>query len=112
MKMSKGFYVILFVAATLFTTLFISSCTPAVRYTYGEIKHYPINIKEHIMKGEVALGMTSSQVRHAWGPPHSVRVLRLADDKRGEEWIYTKLFGVIEEKRLLFIDGKLAHISP
>lgn len=108
MRTSKGFYVILFIVAVLF----ISSCAPMARYTYDEIKHYPLDIQELIMKGEVTIDMTPSQVRYAWGPPHSTRILEPVGDKRREEWVYTKLLGIVEERRLLFVDGKLIYISP
>jgi len=93
--------------------LFLIGCaSERVRYTYDEIKGYPQNIQELIMKGEISTGMTKQQVRYAWGAPDRTTTLEPLDGKAREEWIYTKLFGVYEEKRLLFIDDKLSYIIP
>lgn len=87
-------------------------CSTPARFTQEEIKHYPLDVQERIIKGEVAPGMTPQQVRYSWGNPDSVRNLAPAEGKTREEWIYTKLFGAYEEKRLLFVDGKLLYIIP
>lgn len=104
----KTFYVILLMAVLL-----LAGCTSSsVRFTQEEIKNYPLDVQEHIIKGEVAIGMTRQQVRYAWGSPDQIRVLDPLNGKAREEWIYTKLFGVYEEKRLLFIDDTLTYIIP
>ncbi len=86
-------------------------CATQTRYTYDEIKHYPLVIQEQIMKGEISIGMTPQQVRYAWGSPNIIRKLESVDGKERQEWIYSTL-GIIEQKRLLFIDGRLAYIIP
>lgn len=83
----------------------------SVRYTQEEIKDLPPHVQDRIMKGEVMLGMTPREVRYAWGPPESVRVLTPYEGKAREEWTYTKL-GVYETKKLLFLDGKLFYMVP
>jgi len=89
----------------------LSSCAAPTRYTYDEIKQFPLVVQEQIMKGEIAIGMTPQQVRYAWGPPNIVRRLESVDGKERQEWIYSTL-GIIEQKRLLFIDGRLTYIIP
>jgi hypothetical protein len=87
-------------------------CSTPARFTHEEIKHYPLDVQEKIIKGEIMIGMTPQQVRYSWGNPDSVRNLAPAEGKTREEWIYTKLFGAYEERRLLFVDGKLLYIMP
>lgn len=93
-----------------------TSCATAARYTYEEIKGYPTDIQDKIMRGEVSLGMTPQQVRYAWGAPNAIRTLEPLEGKSREEWIYTTLgiyeIGVYKAKRLLFVDGKLMYIAP
>ncbi|MDI6801783.1 MAG: hypothetical protein QMD01_07030 [Thermodesulfovibrionales bacterium] len=103
----------LFYVSLLLIVFSLIGCGSApVRYTYEEIKGYSPEIQDRIMRGEIALGMTKQQVRYAWGSPDQSRLLEPLNGKMREEWIYTRLFGVYEEKRLLFIDDKLTYILP
>lgn len=104
MRVFRFFSVISFVVV-----LFLAGCATPIRYTYEEIRHYPLDVQERIMKGEVAPGMTQRQVRYAWGNPSSVRTLEPEKGKSREEWIYTTAFGVLRT-RLIFTDGRLTHI--
>ncbi|MEJ5228030.1 hypothetical protein [Thermodesulfovibrio sp.] len=95
---------------SLLTVIFLFGCaSQGVRYTYEEIKNYPPDIQERIAKGEIALGMTKEQVRYAWGPPSSTRILTPEKGKQREEWIYSSSLGLLKS-RLIFIDGKLTYI--
>ncbi len=102
----------LFFGLLLTVFVFAYGCvsTP-VRFTTDEIKGFPIEIQEKIIKGEVALGMTTQQVRYAWGSPNSIRTLEPMDGKQREEWIYTTA-GIFENRRLFFVDGKLFYVIP
>jgi len=104
MRVSRFFSVISFVVV-----LFLAGCATPVRYTYKEIRHYPIDVKERIMKGEVSTGMTQRQVRYAWGSPSSVKILEPEGGKSREEWIYSSAMGILKT-RLIFVDGNLVHI--
>lgn len=102
----KSFYVILLVVVWL-----LAGCaSSAVRFTQDEIKDYPLDIQERIIKGEVSPGMTQQQVRYAWGNPDSVKKLEQEKDgKQKEEWTYSSVLGAFKT-RLIFIDGKLTYI--
>lgn len=90
----------------------IAGCAKTARYSPEELKGFPPEIQEHIKKGEVVIGMTTQQVRYAWGSPSAINVLPPTEEgKMKEEWIYSKV-GLFLEKRLLFIDGKLVDIFP
>lgn len=105
--MKKGLYGLL-----ILIVLFLTNCVSApVRFTNEEIKGFPIEIQEKIIKGEVALGMTTQQVRYSWGSPNTIRVLDTIDGRLREEWIYTTA-GIFENRRLLFIDGRLIYVIP
>jgi hypothetical protein len=104
MKFSKGFYAILFV-----TVFFLFSCVSSIRYTNEEIKDFPLDVQQKIIKGEVAPGMTPQQVRYAWGPPDLTKSLEPQGGKPREEWIYTSGVGIFKTK-LIFVDGKLTYI--
>lgn len=84
-------------------------CAEAVRYTDYEIKDFPTNIQEAIKKGEVLMGMTTSQVRYAWGPP-SKSMSSYVEGKHREHWIYKAKAGM-EKTHLFFEDGKLTFWS-
>ncbi|MCL4537277.1 MAG: hypothetical protein M1610_06785 [Nitrospirae bacterium] len=101
----KGFYVALFTVAVLL----VGCASSSVRFTQDEIKDYPLDIQERIIKGEVAPGMTQQQVRYAWGNPDSVKKLEPENGKPKEEWIYSSVLGAFKT-RLIFIDGKLTYI--
>lgn len=107
MGIKRVFYADLF-AAVVFL---VGSCASPVKYTYDEIRHFPIDVQERIMKGEISVGMTPQQVRYAWGSPNIIRRLEPLEGKERQEWIYTTL-GLVESRRLLFIDGKLTYIIP
>ena len=86
-------------------------CAKSVRYTEEEIQKFPPETQEHIRKGEVKLGMTTQQVRYAWGAPSSIKFLEpTPDGKTREEWVYSKL-GPLSSKLLVFVDGKLIFAS-
>ncbi len=106
--MKKAFFLVL---ALLF--LLQIGCTKSIRYTEDEIKNFPPEIQDNIRKGEIALGMTSQQVRYTWGSPDSIKFLEPMNGKTREEWIYSKTgtMGVIGEKLLLFFDGKLIYVK-
>ncbi|MFO0752855.1 MAG: hypothetical protein U0411_05970 [Thermodesulfovibrionales bacterium] len=98
------------VGALLFLAAFSAGCTSApVRFTHDEIKGYPLDVQERIIKGEVMLGMTQQQVRYSWGSPATVKASVARDGKQREEWIYSDTVGY--KKRLLFVDGKLSDIT-
>lgn len=86
-------------------------CAGAVRYSPEEIGEYPPAVQENIRQGVVAIGMIPQQVRFAWGPPSTINILSPTEDgKRREEWIYST--SIFFEKRVLFIEGKVADIFP
>lgn len=100
------------ISTILLILILLYGCTTTpVRFTIDEIKGFPLDVQEKIIKGEIALGMTTQQVRYAWGSPSSIRVLEPLEGKQREEWIYTTA-GIFENRRLLFIDGKLVYIIP
>ncbi len=104
MRVGSAVCTVLFMASLL-----LSGCASYARYTHDEIKDYPLDVQEKIIKGEVMPGMTPQQVRYAWGPPSSVVTAEPEDGKQKEEWIYATMAGVFKT-RLTFIDGKLVYI--
>jgi hypothetical protein len=87
-------------------------CTKSIRYSEEEIRVFSPETQDHIRKGEVVLGMTTQEVRYAWGSPDSVRLLEPFEGRPREEWIYSTLgLGVYGTKLLVFFDGKLIYIS-
>jgi len=52
------------------------------------------------------MGMTSQQVRYAWGPPDKVST-SYEEGKHRELWIYTSFLGFSKETYLFFEEGKL-----
>ncbi len=99
--------------ALLLLGIFITGgCAKTARYSPEELKAFPPDIQEHIKSGEVVIGMTTQQVRYAWGSPSAINILPPTEDgKMKEEWIYSKI-GLFLDKRLLFIDNKLVDIFP
>ncbi|RMG05511.1 MAG: hypothetical protein D6726_01170 [Nitrospirae bacterium] len=88
----------------------LSSCAKTMRYSYEEIKNFPPEIQEHIKNSEVVTGMTYQQVRYAWGPPNTVKVLDpTADGKDRVQWEYKRTAGIFKTI-LRFTDGKLTEI--
>jgi hypothetical protein len=104
MKTFKG--IVLFLSAA---AIGLSGCASSIRFTHEEIKSYPLDVQERIIKGEVAAGMTQQQVRYAWGAPDVVTTLEPISGRHREEWIYNQALGY--KKRLLFLDGKVSDIS-
>lgn len=84
-------------------------CAAPARFTHDEIKGFPVEVQEKIIKGQVVPGMTPQQVRYAWGAPDSVRTLQPQDGRMAEEWVYTSGVGLFKTT-LTFIDGKLTYI--
>lgn len=104
--MKRIFYFVLL--PVLILSLF--SCTKAMRYSYEEIKHFPLKIQEHIKQGEVITGMTYQQVRYAWGPPSVEKVLAPTHDGKDRlQWEYHKLGGAFKTI-LRFTDTKVTEI--
>lgn len=101
------------------TILLITLCLPlgacttmmmGMRYSPQELTQFAPDVQEHIKNSEVAVGMSPTAVRYAWGAPNEVTTL--APDAQGrlrEEWIYVQ-YGIYRH-RLIFNDGKLASIS-
>ncbi|GAB4390411.1 MAG: lipoprotein [Thermodesulfovibrionales bacterium] len=89
--------------------LALAACATEVRYSPSELKMFPPDIQEHIRQGEVALGMSQTAVRYAWGAPNDIIVLE--PDARGnlrEEWVYRDLGPL--KTRLIFTGGQLSGI--
>jgi hypothetical protein len=81
-----------------------------MRYSYEEIKHYPLRIQEHIKNSEVVTGMTYQQVRYAWGAPSVEKVLPPSHDGKDRvQWEYHRLAGTFKTI-LRFTDGKVTEI--
>jgi len=80
-----------------------------MRYTSEEIKSYPPEIQESIIREEVVTGMTPHQVRYAWGGPKENKPVQLQEGGNGEEWVYSYLGGC--RMKLNFRDGKLFGIA-
>lgn len=99
-------------AVLILSFLLGAGCTKSIRYSEEEIKGFPTEIQDHIRKGEIMLGMSTQEVRYAWGPPDSVKILEPFEGKAREEWIYSTLrLGVYGTRLLLFLDGKLIYFS-
>lgn len=99
----------------LFVLLLIvqSGCmgVESARYSPDEIKGFTPLMQEHIKHGEVVAGMTTQQVRYAWGSPTTINVLSPSEDgKYREEWVYARTLVSVFKTRLIFIDGKLTYI--
>jgi len=106
--MKKCLYFVLFLTLTFWS---LSGCTTAVRYSPEELKDYPPEVQDQIRQGNVSAGMTTQQVRYAWGAPSTVNTLTpTLDGKLREEWLYSS--GIFVQRRLLFVDGKLFDIFP
>ncbi len=97
-------------AVALLAIMAVAGCSPAVRYTAEEIKDYPMDVQDQIIRGQASPGMTTQQVRYAWGSPDSIRVLEPVEGKKREEWVYSTL-SVWDTRVLLFLDGRLMYIS-
>ncbi|MEJ2253677.1 MAG: hypothetical protein P8Y75_04795 [Nitrospirota bacterium] len=96
-----------FAAAVLL--VFLAGCSKGVRYSPSEIDAFSPDVQEHIKKGEIALGMSPTAVRYAWGAPKDVKIP--GPDKQGrfvEIWIYGRFPGM--ETKLIFADGVLTGL--
>jgi hypothetical protein len=87
----------------------LGCATSNIRFTQDEIKGYPVDMQEHIIKGEIVPGMTPVQVRYTWGAPDEVKVSTTSDGKPQEEWLYKSAVGIFKT-RLTFIESKLTLI--
>jgi hypothetical protein len=94
----------------IFCFLLVSAgCAKSIRYSHEEIRGYSTEIREHIRKGEIAVGMTKLQVRYAWGGPDVIVVLKPdAEGKERTEWVYKKFFFL--KTSLIFTDDRLTGI--
>lgn len=97
------------IVLSLAAFLLIGCSSSEIRFTQEEIKDYPVEMQDHIIKGEVVPGMTPAQVRYTWGAPSEVRLSNTSDGKPQELWIYSSTVGMFKTK-LTFIDGKLTSI--
>lgn len=94
----------------LFVLLFCLSllaCSKQIRYTPEEIRGFPPDIQEKIVKEQVSNGMTYQQVRYSWGPPSEV--IKMPSSKDGKElqhWTYSSRLGLCKIS-LIFVDGKV-----
>jgi hypothetical protein len=93
----------------LAAVIILGCVTSNIRFTQDEIKEYPVDMQQHIIKGEVVPGMTPVQVRYAWGAPDEVKVSTTPEGKPQEEWLYKSAVGIFKT-RLTFIEGKLTTI--
>ncbi len=100
---------LLAIVSSLAALLLIGCASSQIRFTQDEIRDYPVEMQEHIIKGEVVPGMTPTQVRYAWGSPDEVKLSNTTDGKPQESWTYSSTFGVFKT-RLTFIEGKLTSI--
>jgi hypothetical protein len=100
---------LLVVGLSLSALMLIGCASSQIRFTQDEIKDYPVEIQEHIIKGEVVPGMTPTQVRYAWGSPDEVKLSTTTDGKPQELWTYSSSLGMFKT-RLTFVDGKLTSI--
>ena len=97
-------------AVLILSFLLGMGCMKSVRYSEDEIKAFPPETQENIRKGQVMLGMSTQEVRYAWGSPASARILEPFEGKTREEWIYSTL-SVYGTRILFFLDGKLVYIK-
>ncbi|HIJ59600.1 MAG TPA: hypothetical protein HPP56_03170 [Nitrospirae bacterium] len=96
------------VIISIFLFYVISCSSSAVRYTSEEIKQFPPEVQQRIIRGEISTGMTPQQVRYAWSAPRGVQSLQGKDKKYIEQWTYSYLGACPIE--LTFQDGKLQSI--
>jgi len=94
----------------IITAFFWGGCATQARYSHDEIKDYPPDIQEKIVKGTVTPGMTPQQVRYAWGSPSEVQLPEKENGKTKEVWIYSAKLG-LDKTWLVYIDGKLTYIT-
>ncbi len=85
-----------------------SAKSSEIRYTQEEIRHYPEDIKQLIIKGQLSTGMTPQQVRNSWGSPEGVSSYKDQAGKLKEEWLYSST--ALCRVTLVFAEGKLSGI--
>ncbi len=92
---------------TILALTFIAGCTPGIRISPAELDSFSSpTVRDHIQKQEVAIGMSQTAVRYAWGAPIRVDV---NPEDNTEVWVYTKYRVYVY--KLTFTDGKLGAIS-
>lgn len=94
----------------LFIAIFLYACSSSsVRYTSEEIRQFPPDVQQKIIRGEISTGMTAQQVRYAWSAPKNVHVYQGKDKKYIEEWTYSYMGAcpII----LSFYEGRLNSIT-
>ncbi|MFC1549627.1 hypothetical protein ACFL4R_02005, partial [Nitrospirota bacterium] len=79
----------------------MAGCSQTVRYSPGELESFSPNVREHIKKKEVSLGMSQTAVRYSWGAPKAVKVL---PEEGREVWVYSSLRVYVT--KLTFAGGK------
>ncbi|MCX8027112.1 MAG: hypothetical protein N3A62_04580 [Thermodesulfovibrionales bacterium] len=101
MKILRFFVLLLLVVV-------ISCSTSTVRYTHEELRGFPPDIQQKIIKGEISTGMTPQQVRYSWHAPKNVKTTQTKDGKVVEEWTYSYMGAC--PVTLYFSDAKLQSI--
>jgi len=86
--------------------LMAAGCSQTVRYTPGEIEAFPPDVREHIKKKEVSLGMSQAAVRYSWGAPVAVKVV---PEENKEIWVYSSVRVYVT--KLTFTGGILTGSS-
>jgi hypothetical protein len=61
--------------------------------------NYPLDVREMILEGEVALGWTKDKMLMAWGAPHDMQKLSGREARRSERFIYR--FEELDDGRLV-----------
>ncbi len=97
-----------FIALAVILSVFVGCSSSAVRYTSEEIKAFPPEIQQKVIKGEVSTGMTPQQVRYAWHAPKGVQTSKTKDNKLIEHWNYSNMGAC--PITLSFSEGKLYSI--
>ena len=58
-----------------FALVLAAGCSQGVRYSPGELEVFALEVREHIRKKEVSLGMSQAAVRYSWGAPKAVKAI-------------------------------------
>jgi len=82
--------------------MLVAGCSKGIRYSPGELELFSPEVREHIIKKEVALGMPQAAVRYIWGAPKVVKVI---PEENKEIWVYSDIRVYVT--KLTFVDGKL-----
>ncbi|MCK5088475.1 MAG: lipoprotein [Hyphomicrobiaceae bacterium] len=86
--------------------LLVAGCSKGVRYSPGELSAFTPEVREHIKKKEVAIGMPMAAVRYAWGAPKAVKPI---PEENKEIWVYSD--ARVYVTKLTFVDGKVVESS-